>query len=411
MLKEKLGLRILMAVLFICMAMVPLQLFARNITLINNMSITVWAGWQGSTIPNGGGVSLSPGASYVLVVPDNWTAARVWGRTYCDASTGYCLTGDCGSKLLCNGAGGVPPATLSEWTLQGSGGIDYYDMSLVDGYNVPMILQNVGGTKRGLGTKYDCGSPACTSDLNASCPSALQVKNSSGTVIACKSACLAFNTDQYCCRNAYGTPATCPPTTYSQTFKAACPDAYSYAYDDQASTYTCIGGNYNVIFGTSTSSSTSTSSTSSSGSVTSISSGSLYEIVNANSGKAMDVAAASTAAGAAVQQYTRNNTTAQRWRITDMGNGLKFIAQCSGMALDCTAWGTANGTKLEQWNDNGGAVQRFGAAYYSNGWKFWTTLTGGRCVDVPGSSTADSVQLQLYDDNGTLAQRWYLYQK
>jgi hypothetical protein len=313
---KKSAFKTILLVFAVLVAMVPLQLFARNVTLINQMSVTVWAGWQGSTIPNGGGVSIAPGASYVLVVPDNWQAARVWGRTGCNDATGHCDTGDCGNKLQCNGAGGIPPASLSEWTLQGSGGLDYYDLSLVDGYNVPMVLQNVGGQKSGNGTKYDCGSPACTSDLNASCPTVLQVKNASGTVVACNSACNYFGSDQYCCKNAYGVPATCPPTSYSQAFKAACPDAYSYAYDDHASTYTCIGGNYNVIFGTSTStSSTSTSSTSTSSTSTSSTSSSGTSVIPAK------IAAAT---------YTAANNV-QAESCSEGGQDVGYIAQGSWM--------------------------------------------------------------------------------
>jgi len=78
------------------------------------------------------------------------------------------LTGDCGGVLNCNGAGGDPPATLAEITLDGANGDDFYDISLVDGYNLPIAMVPSGGT----GT---CGAPGCTSNLNTNCPSALQV--------------------------------------------------------------------------------------------------------------------------------------------------------------------------------------------------------------------------------------------
>lgn len=75
------------------------------------------------------------------------------------------------------------------------------------------------------------------------------MKGSDGSVIACKSACEALNQDQYCCRGAYNTPETCPPTNYSQIFKSQCPQAYSYAYDDKSSTFSCTGGaNYAITF-------------------------------------------------------------------------------------------------------------------------------------------------------------------
>jgi hypothetical protein len=77
-------------------------------------------------------------------VADDW-AGRFWARTGCNFNQngqGHCATGDCGDKLQCNGAGGVPPVTLVEVTLRGSGGQDYYDVSLVDGFNVPVQVRN-----------------------------------------------------------------------------------------------------------------------------------------------------------------------------------------------------------------------------------------------------------------------------
>jgi hypothetical protein len=77
-------------------------------------------------------------------VADDW-AGRFWGRTGCNFNQngqGHCATGDCGDKLQCNGAGGVPPATLVEVTLRGSGGQDFYDVSLVDGFNIPVQVRN-----------------------------------------------------------------------------------------------------------------------------------------------------------------------------------------------------------------------------------------------------------------------------
>ncbi|KAH3856113.1 hypothetical protein DPMN_098693 [Dreissena polymorpha] len=102
-----------------------------------------------------------------------------------------------------------------------------------------MSMQPVAGTHAGQpsGDRY-CRRAGCNSDLNRSCPLELQVRGTGG-VVACKSACTAFNRDDYCCRGAHNTPATCPPFQYSRVFKSACPQAYSYAYDDQTSTFTC----------------------------------------------------------------------------------------------------------------------------------------------------------------------------
>ena len=53
-------------------------------------------------------------------------------------------------------------------------------MSLVDGYNLPMIVESTGGSGQ-------CASTGCISDLNQQCLS--ELKTGDGT--ACKNACEA----------------------------------------------------------------------------------------------------------------------------------------------------------------------------------------------------------------------------
>src|SRR5439155_17887863 len=147
------------------------------------------------------------------------------------------------------------PYTLSEFTIGDTGVVplDYYDLSLVDGYNVAMAIRPVPGTFTPGTGKYGCGTPLCScEDILTSCPAALSIKGPTGTIGLCESGCTATRQNQYCCLGANNTPATCPATTYSNFFKTRCPDAYSYAYDDQASTYTCgsaaLRPDYDIIF-------------------------------------------------------------------------------------------------------------------------------------------------------------------
>lgn len=81
------------------------------------------------------------------------------------------------------------------------------------------------------------------------CPPELAVTSQDGAVIACRSACMAFNQPEYCCSGDHSWPETCPPTDYSRIFKNQCPQAYSYAYDDKTITFTSMGGaDYAIIF-------------------------------------------------------------------------------------------------------------------------------------------------------------------
>ncbi|KAL4311248.1 hypothetical protein GQ457_01G009110 [Hibiscus cannabinus] len=209
-------------------------------TLVNKCDYTVWPGILGKTQLDSTGFELPSGGSQSLQAPPGWSG-RFWGRTGCtsDQTTGQftCQTGDCGStQVECKGNGATPPATLAEFTV-GSGTQDFYDVSLVDGYNIPMIVEPSSGS----GT---CLSTGCINDLNQECPTELRV----GSGVACKSACEAFGTPEYCCSGAYATPDTCKPSVYSEMFKVACPKAYSYAYDDATSTFTCTGADYTITF-------------------------------------------------------------------------------------------------------------------------------------------------------------------
>ncbi|KAL7207441.1 hypothetical protein ACSBR1_029403 [Camellia fascicularis] len=199
-------------------------LASTTFTFVNKCDCTVWPGIQS----NAGiaplsitGFSLQTGESKIINPPSSW-GGRLWGRTLCtEDSTGKftCVTGDCGSgELECAGGNASPPATLAEFTLDGSGGLDFYGVSLVGGYNLPMLVVPQGGTG------VNCTATGCVVDLNGACSSELEVTSSDGECVACK------------------------PSSYSERFKSACSSAYSCPYDDETSKFTCAGADYLITF-------------------------------------------------------------------------------------------------------------------------------------------------------------------
>ncbi|KAG1354110.1 Thaumatin-like protein 1 [Cocos nucifera] len=187
------------------------------------------------------GFELAAGDSRRFQAPTGWSG-RFWARTACNfdsAGKGSCATGDCGTgEVECKGSGATPPATLAEFTLAGTASSrDFYDVSLVDGYNLPVVVEGRGG---------GCAAAGCAADLNQRCPAELRVGEGEGE--ACRSACGAFGKPEFCCSGAYASPATCRPSVYSQVFKSACPKSYSYAFDDPTSTFTCSGADYTITF-------------------------------------------------------------------------------------------------------------------------------------------------------------------
>lgn len=65
----------------------------------------------------------------------------------------------------------------------------------------------------------------------------------------CLSACAKTNSPEDCCTGDYDSPSKCGPNLYAKSAKAVCPDAYSYAFDDQTSTFIIpSGGGWEVTF-------------------------------------------------------------------------------------------------------------------------------------------------------------------
>ncbi|GAA4605324.1 RICIN domain-containing protein [Actinoallomurus liliacearum] len=136
-----------------------------------------------------------------------------------------------------------------------------------------------------------------------------------------------------------------------------------------------------------------------------------YTFVSANSGKCVDAAAAGTANGTAVQQYTCNASTAQQWQLkTAADAGYYVIVNSNGSqpAIDVDGPSTADGAKIHLWSNGGWASQEWQPVQESGGNYHFVDRYSGKCLDVPGASTADGVQLQQYTCNGTGAQSFTL---
>ncbi|MGW4525661.1 RICIN domain-containing protein [Amycolatopsis sp. NPDC004378] len=135
-----------------------------------------------------------------------------------------------------------------------------------------------------------------------------------------------------------------------------------------------------------------------------------YTVSAANSGKCVDARAAGTANGTVVQQYSCNQTASQQWQFQSTGDGyFRVNARTNpAAAWDVTGVSTADGGLVQLWTYSSGANQQWQAVDEGNGRYHFVSRNSGKCLDVPGASTADSVQLQQYACNGTAAQSFIL---
>ncbi|KAK4686813.1 ATP-binding cassette, subfamily B (MDR/TAP), member 10, partial [Tremellales sp. Uapishka_1] len=142
-----------------------------------------------------------------------------------------------------------PPATLAEFTLIPSGE-DNFDISLVDGFNIPMnVVPSISS----------CSSATCDGNVNAVCPPLLRTSlDEDGVNLACLSPCNAgFGGEEFgnraCCTGGYDNATACAicGVDYYDVFKDACKNSYAYPYDEKSGTalWTCGGSpNYEIEF-------------------------------------------------------------------------------------------------------------------------------------------------------------------
>ena len=133
-----------------------------------------------------------------------------------------------------------------------------------------------------------------------------------------------------------------------------------------------------------------------------------YTITSAFSGKCVDVASASTADSAQVQQFQCNGTGAQKFALANMGSGwYRLINVNSGKAIDIAAASMADGAKVQQYTDNATGAQRFSIKPGSDSTTFViTNENSGKCLDVADWSTNDSAKIQQWSCSGNVNQTW-----
>lgn len=302
-----------------------------TLTFFNNCDETIWVGMAGNALP-GGGFFESGGwempsdpqgkAPYEIKITLGWQG-RFWPRTGCTfeengscpcgvknenpcmhpgpscCDTGGCLGADnITFQLVCgSGQGGLAPASLFEFSFDADGGpivgpYDTYDMSLVDGFNVPVQIKPKDGTYNttpdpGQDSDFWCKVKGCKE--NPACPDLLKYKDNK----SCLGPCLKATNDlgysgndkaRICCDNSNITPTCdsgcadncyidgfgcspfgpgdnqekCYATTpkkhgywgddpligadalqYIDNVKLVCPTVYSWQFRDKDSTFTC----------------------------------------------------------------------------------------------------------------------------------------------------------------------------
>jgi hypothetical protein len=122
------------------------------------------------------------------------------------------------------------------------------------------------------------------------------------------------------------------------------------------------------------------------------------ELVNAGSGRCLDVPGSSTVNGTRPQLWDCHGGTNQRWTYT----ASKQLTVYGNKCLDANGQGTANGTAVIIWDCNGQPNQQWNV----NAGGTVTGVQSGLCLDATGSGTANGTTLQLWSCTAGANQQW-----
>ena len=382
------------AVLFAIATLLPFGIAAAaGFTVVNKCSYTVFPGIYPASYANGGW-SMAPGSSVSFSLPAGWIG-RIWGRTNCNsASPAVCSTGACGGLgLQCAGTTGVAGTSLAEFNLDANG-TDWYDVSYVDGFDNPIGIQI---------SNPSCNSPntCSTAPLN-SCSGDLRNGGD------CLSPCTVFNSDQFCCRGAFGTSQTCvvqnwpaADASYVNNIHNSCPSQYAYAYDDANGLHTCAtGSNYTVTF-------CPDGAGSSGGGTTNLTGAHTLTPQNAT-GQRLDDYLSSTASGNTIDIWQANGTGAQSWVFANAGvvpSGNYNLAVSYG-PFCLTASAPSSGALVNLQPCNGSSGQSWSVVPSGSSYILHPASNPGLCLDVQGDGTGNGNPVQVWACNGGNNEEW-----
>ncbi|WP_405148808.1 RICIN domain-containing protein [Sphaerisporangium sp. NBC_01403] len=134
-------------------------------------------------------------------------------------------------------------------------------------------------------------------------------------------------------------------------------------------------------------------------------SGTVYRIVNRNSGKPLAVAGNSAADGAGIVQQTGNAA----WRINSApGNTFTLTNTGTGKVLDVNGGDPTVGLQLQQWSANGGNNQLWYLRPTGDGYFTIVSRDSGLVADVYGLATEDGARVVQWTATGGVNQQWRL---
>ena len=129
-----------------------------------------------------------------------------------------------------------------------------------------------------------------------------------------------------------------------------------------------------------------------------------YQIRSVNSGKVLDVLGNGKTNKTNVHQYDKNNTVAQQWILQEAGNGYFHIfSKGAELYLDVDNASAQNGANIQLYEGNGSNAQKFKfektTMIGEETYKIAIRNDSNKFFDISGGSTAEGANLQIWQDS------------
>lgn len=132
-----------------------------------------------------------------------------------------------------------------------------------------------------------------------------------------------------------------------------------------------------------------------------------YVLVNKNSGRYLEIPAASTTAGTAADQWQNSACDCQLWTFQSQSGGAWSLQNVhSGLKLDVAGSATSAGAAVVQNTGSGATSQRWNLTAAGGGYYKLTNVGSGLLAGVAQSSTANGAAVVQWTDVGVDDQLW-----
>ncbi|WP_405970487.1 RICIN domain-containing protein [Streptomyces sp. NBC_00988] len=137
--------------------------------------------------------------------------------------------------------------------------------------------------------------------------------------------------------------------------------------------------------------------------------GTVYRLMNRNSGKAVDVSGAGTADGTNILQWPWLDQANQKWTFAGAGDGYyKIKSVGSGKLMEVAGLSRVDGGNVGIWSDDSVPQQHWAVTPTGDGYYYLTNRLSGLSLNVDGGSTADGANVSQWTYNRAAQEQWQI---